>query len=105
MTGQLRSALKCLANGFVLQGLLLCFRSRCISNEGEFLLIMILGVLSHFFNFHDLAPLDSCYTLLLFSFRLTLQVMVDGCVPDKAIQSAVVVEFGIEERYGKLLSC
>lgn len=35
---------------------------------------MILGVLSHSSNLHDLAPLDSGYTVLHFSFRLTLQV-------------------------------
>ncbi|KAL3577034.1 hypothetical protein D5086_022317 [Populus alba] len=95
--------------------------------------------INHSSNLHDLAPLDSGYTVLHFSFWLTLQVffeelhqlyaeeevelqcghaeresgfpifyevLVDGCVPDKATQGAVVGGFGlgIEERHGKLLS-
>ncbi|KAJ6885927.1 hypothetical protein NC651_026555 [Populus alba x Populus x berolinensis] len=35
---------------------------------------MILGVLSHSSNLHDLAAMDSGYTVLHFSFRLTIQV-------------------------------
>ncbi|KAJ6979156.1 hypothetical protein NC653_027340 [Populus alba x Populus x berolinensis] len=72
--------------------------------------------LHHSSNLHDLAAMDSGYTVLHFSFRLTIQklssyahrqaggesgspifheVLVDGCVPDEATQGAVVGGFGL----------